>query len=175
MANFNYNRVMLGGRLTGDPELRQTQNAVPMATFTVAVNRRGRGNQQDQGQQQAADFFRCIAWRNSAEFVTRYFRKGSSIFVSGNIQNNNWTDQQGVKHYSTDILVDDVQFVDSRSENPAYQNNAPAASGGYGAPAQQNQQSPAYTPSSYTSPGFADSGDKEPSFEEITDDDALPF
>jgi single-strand DNA-binding protein len=174
MANFNYNRVMLGGRLTNDPELRQTQSGTPMATFTVAVNRRGRGNQQDQNQQPAADFFRCIAWRNSAEFVTRYFRKGSSIFVSGNIQNNNWTDQQGVKHYSTDILVDDVQFVDSRSENPAYQNNMSSPAGGYGAPAQQNQAA-SYTPSSYTSPGFGDSGDKEPSFEELSEDDSLPF
>ena len=174
MANFNYNRVMLGGRLTGDPELRQTQSGTPMATFTVAVNRRIRGNQQDQ-RQQPADFFRCITWNNSAEFVTRYFHKGSSIFVTGNIQNNNWTDQQGVKHYSTDILVDDIQFVDSRTENQGYQAAAPSGTG-FGAPVQQQAQpAAAYTPSSYTSPGFNDSGDKEPNFEEISDEDALPF
>ena len=128
--------------------------------------------------QQTADFFRCIAWRNSAEFVTRYFRKGSSIFVSGNIQNNNWTDQQGVKHFSTDILVDDVQFVDSRSENPAYQQNPAGGVGGYTAPVQSQpaaQPAAGYTPSSYTSPGFNDSGHKEPSFEELSDDEELPF
>ena len=172
MANFNYNRIMLGGRLTADPELRQTQDGTPMATFRIAVNRRSRGNQQDQNQQQTADFFRCIAWRYSAEFVTRYFHKGSSIFVSGNVQNNNWTDQQGNKHTSIDILVDDVQFVDSRSENPAYQGG-----GGYSAPQSQASGQPqtGYTPSSYTSPGFGDGGDKEPNFEEMSDEDSLPF
>ena len=154
MANFNLNKVMLGGRLTADPELKQTQNGTPIATFSIAVNRRYRSND---NQQPSADFFNVTAWRALAEHVTRYFKKGSSIFVVGTIQNRTWTDNQGVKRYATDIIADEINFVDSRSESPA----------GQGQP---------YTPDVYNSaPAYSTPATAAPNFEEIKTDDDLPF
>ena len=92
MANFNLNKVILGGRLTADPELKQTPNGTPVVTFSIAVNRRF---QSKENAQQQTDFFNVTAWRATAEFVSRYFRKGSSICVIGSLQNRTWTDQQG--------------------------------------------------------------------------------
>lgn len=153
MANFNFNKVMLGGRLTADPELKQTQSGIPVASFSIAVNRRF--GAKDGGQPQA-DFFNVTAWRATAEFVSRYFKKGSSIFVVGTIQNRSWTDPQGMKHYATDIVADEVSFVDSRNEGPA---------------AGQGQ----YTPDAYTTPSYSTPVDSAPKFEEIKGDDDLPF
>lgn len=112
MANFNFNKIILGGRLTADPELKTTQSGISVAQFSVAVNRKTKA-----GEEQKADFFTVVAWRQTAEFVSRYFRKGSSICVTGTLQNSSWTDQQGVKHYRTDIIADEVSFVDSKSDN----------------------------------------------------------
>ena len=153
MANFNFNKVMLGGRLTADPELKQTQSGIPVASFSIAVNRRFGSRD---GNQPQADFFNVTAWRTQAEFVSRYFKKGSSIFVVGTIQNRSWTDQQGVKRYATDIVADEVSFVDSRNEGPA---------------ATQGQ----YTPDAYTTPSYSTPADSAPKFEEIKGDDDLPF
>jgi single-strand DNA-binding protein len=153
VANFNFNKVMLGGRLTADPELKQTQSGIPVASFSIAVNRRF-GTKD--GSQPQADFFNVTAWRATAEFVSRYFKKGSSIFVVGTIQNRSWTDPQGMKHYATDIVADEVSFVDSRSEGPA---------------AGQGQ----YTPDAYTTPSYSTPVDSAPKFEEIKGDDDLPF
>ena len=153
MANFNFNKVMLGGRLTADPELKQTQNGIPVVSFSIAVNRRFQSK--DTQQQQQADFFNVTAWRSTAEFVSRYFKKGSSIFVCGTLQNRTWTDQQGVKHYATDVIADEVMFVDSRSEGSG-----------------QSQ----YAPDSYNStPSFSSPSGAAPKFEEIKTDDDLPF
>ena len=110
MANFNFNKVILGGRLTADPELKQTPNGVPVASFSIAVNRRARS-----GEQPVTDFFNVTAWRGTAETVSRYFHKGSSICVVGSIQNRSWTDQNGQKRYATDIIVDEATFVDSKN------------------------------------------------------------
>ena len=153
MANFNFNKVMLGGRLTADPELKTTQNNIPVVSFSIAVNRNFRSK--DAAQQ--ADFFNVTAWRATAEFVSRYFRKGSSIFIVGSIQNRSWTDQQGQKRYATDIIADEVQFVDSRSESSS-------------SPAQQN-----YTPDAYSAPAYSTQAGSAPNFEEIKTDDDLPF
>ena len=153
MANFNFNRVMLGGRLTADPELKQTQSGIPVASFSIAVNRRFGSKDANQPQ---ADFFNVTAGRTQAEFVSRYFKKGSSIFVVGTIQNRSWTDQQGVKRYATDIVADEISFVDSRNEGPA---------------AGQGQ----YTPDAYTTPSYSTPADSAPRFEEIKGDDDLPF
>ena len=112
MANFSFNKVILGGRLTSDPELKQTQSGISVCSFSVAVNRRTKP-----GEEQKADFFNVTAWRQTAEFVSRYFHKGSSICIVGSLQNSNWTDQNGQKHYRTDIVADEVMFVDSRSES----------------------------------------------------------
>ena len=114
MANFNFNKVILGGRLTADPELKTTQSGIAVVTFSVAVNRRYTKNA---AQQNETDFFNVTAWRQTAEFVSRYFKKGSSICVVGTIQNSKWTDQQGATRYRTDIVADEVMFVDSRSES----------------------------------------------------------
>ena len=153
MANFNFNRVMLGGRLTADPELKQTQSGIPVTSFSIAVNRRFGSKDANQPQ---ADFFNVTAWRAQAEFVSRYFKKGSSIFVVGTIQNRSWTDQQGVKRYATDIVADEISFVDSRNEGSA---------------AGQGQ----YTPDAYTTPSYSTPADSAPKFEEIKGDDDLPF
>ena len=144
---------MLGGRLTADPELKQTQSGIPVASFSIAVNRRFGSKDANQPQ---ADFFNVTAWRTQAEFVSRYFKKGSSIFVVGTIQNRSWTDQQGVKRYATDIVADEISFVDSRNEGPA---------------AGQGQ----YTPDAYTTPSYSTPADSAPKFEEIKGNDDLPF
>lgn len=112
MANFNINKVILGGRLTADIELKQTQSGVSTTTFTIAVNRKTSGTQE-----QAADFITCVAWRNTAEFISRYFKKGSSICITGEILTRNWQDKDGNKRYATEVLVSEAFFVDGKSEN----------------------------------------------------------
>ena len=153
MANFNFNKVILGGRLTADPELKQTPNGVPVVSFSIAVNRRF---QSKENAQQQTDFFNVTAWRATAEFVSRYFRKGSSICVVGTIQNRTWTDNNGQKRYATDIIADEVQFVDSRAEG-----SNGASNGGY-------------TPDAYT-PSYSSAAGMAPKFEDIKTDDDLPF
>ena len=150
MANFNLNKVILGGRLTADPELKTTQSGISVVSFTIAVSRR---YSKDSGQQSESDFFNVTAWRQTAEFVSRYFRKGSSICIVGTIQNRNWTDQEGQKHYRTDIVADEVMFVDSRSDSPA-------AGDAFGHSA---------------APAFSSPMGTAPKFEEIKTDDDLPF
>ena len=154
MANFNFNKVILGGRLTSDPELKQTQTGIPVVSFSIAVNRRA---SKDAAQQ--ADFFNVTAWRATAEFVTRYFKKGSSICIVGTLQNRSWVDQQsGQKRYATDIVADEVSFVDSRTEGAGFDGGS--------------QQG--YTPDAYSAPSFS-SAPSAPNFEEVASDDDLPF
>lgn len=111
MANLNFNKTFLCGRLTADVELKKTPSGVSVCTFSVAVNRRVAKDMD-----QKADFINCVAWRNDADFISKYFKKGSSIFLVGNIQNRSWQDNNGVKRYSTEVIVDEVLFVDSKSE-----------------------------------------------------------
>ena len=148
MANFNFNKVILGGRLTADPELKTTQSGIAVVSFSIAVNRRYK----NAAQQTEADFFNVTAWRSTAELVARYFRKGSSICVVGTIQNSTWTDQQNVKHYRTDIVADEVMFVDSRAESGATGDDA-----------------------GFAAPSFSTPAANAPKFEEIKTDDDLPF
>lgn len=160
MANFNLNKVILGGKLTGDPELRVTPQGINVASFRIAVNRRGAGNN--------TDFFNVQAWRNTAEFVTKFFRKGSSICIIGTIQNREWTDQQGQKHFATDIIADEATFVDAKSDSQSFQ---PA--GNYQQP--QNQSAPQdYMASQYQAVG-QQVNQTAPMYEEITSEDELPF
>lgn len=112
MANLN--RVLLIGRLTADPELRHTTSDIPVASFTVAINRRARS-----GEQPKADFIDVVAWRQLAEFVTRFFRKGSPIFVGGSLQLRTWKDNQGNNRRTYEVIADDLQFVESRRESQA--------------------------------------------------------
>ena len=168
MANFNLNKVILGGRLTANPELRQTPSGVMVLTFGIAVNRNYRSRNEDgsMGQPQA-DFINCVAWRERAEFISKYFHKGSSICVIGSIQTRTYNDQQGNKRYATDVVVDDTYFVDSKSENLGSQPSAQAyMPSGYG-------DAPYSTPQAGQAP--ATQSGQAPQFEVLSDDDELPF
>jgi len=112
MANLNINKIVLGGRLTADPELKSTQNGVAVTSFTVAVNRRFKSADGTQ----EVDFVNCTAWRQAAELVCKYFKKGSSICVTGTLQNRKWTDKEGATRYATDVVCDEIYFVDSKAD-----------------------------------------------------------
>ncbi|MBQ7821789.1 MAG: single-stranded DNA-binding protein [Clostridia bacterium] len=134
MANFNLNKITLGGRLTADPELRQTNSGVMVTSVGLAVNRRFANREDAQAQQ--TDFFNLVAWRGMAEFISKYFHKGSSICVVGSVQIRNYTDSQGAKRTSVDVVVYEAYFVDSKSESSSY-----GASGDvpYSTPAQESK------------------------------------
>ena len=105
------NRIDIMGRLTRDPELRHTQSQTPVASFTLAVDR-DFGNR-DGGDRQT-DFIDCVAWRQTAEFVSKYFQKGSMAVVSGRLQIRDWTDRDGGKRRSAEVVVDNIYFGESR-------------------------------------------------------------
>ena len=174
MANFNLNKVILGGRLTQNPELKQTQSRIMVLSFTIAVNRRFASKNEDgsAGQPQA-DFINCVAWRQQAEFISRYFHKGSCICIVGSIQTRTYNDQQGNKRYATDVVVDEAYFVDSKGENQGGFNQ------GYSQPAGQG----GYMPSTYSEPQYstpagqapAQQNGQAPQFEVLDGEDDLPF
>jgi single-strand DNA-binding protein len=175
MANFNFNKVILGGRLTADPELKTTQSGVSVTTFSVAVTRRFSGKD---GEQQTADFVNVTAWRQTAEFITKFFRKGSSLCVVGSIQTRSWTDQQGQKHWATEVVADEAYFVDAKGDG-AQQGGTQAPRAGNPLGAGNNggavktascggvQQNMMPNPAPYT-------GDY-PQFEDLADGEELPF
>lgn len=107
-----FNRIILMGRLTKDPELKNTQSGIPMCRFSIAVDRA-----YSKGQEKQTDFFDITAWRQTAEFVAKYFSKGRMILVEGKLQNNNYTDQNGVKHYQNVVIADSVAFCGDKSGN----------------------------------------------------------
>jgi single-strand DNA-binding protein len=151
MANFNFNKVIIGGRLTADPELKTTPAGVAVTSFVVAVNRR---HQAKDAKETQADFITVTAWRQTAEFVTRFFRKASSICIVGSIQTRSWTDQQGQKRYATEVVADEAYFVDAKGVG-----SEPAAAAGA-------QTSEPYVPEQYQTP---------PHFEDLGDNEELPF
>ena len=154
MASLNLNKVVLAGHLTATPELRQTPNGVSVTSFSIAINRRFSKNTEGQSQNANVDFINLVAWRNQAEFITRYFKKGSAICVTGSIQSRSWTDQQGAKRYATEVLVDEAFFVDSSNNQ-----------GGYSI--QDSFEQPA--------PQFSSAPSAETQFEDMSSDDDLPF
>lgn len=105
------NRVILMGRLTADPELRQTPQGTAVTSFTIAVDRRIKT---ENGQQ--ADFITCVAWRKTAEFICRYFQKGRMIAVEGQIQSRSWDTQDGKRQYATEVMVDNVSFTGEKPQ-----------------------------------------------------------
>lgn len=125
MASLNLNKAIIAGRLTADPELKSTGSGVPVISFRVAVNRKYKPK--DGEEQTRADFLDVTAWRGTAEFVSKYFHKGNSICVVGSIQTRTWTDQNGQKRYATEIVADEVNFVDSKGENSNGGNYIPDA------------------------------------------------
>ena len=110
------NKVVLMGRLTRDPEVRYTQtNNTMVATFSLAVNRRF----VRQGEERQADFINIVAWSKTAEFVSKYFKKGQQVGVIGRIQTRTWDDDQGQKHYVTEVVAEETYFADSRRDGDA--------------------------------------------------------
>ena len=152
MASFN--KVILIGNMTADPELKQTQTGTSVCSFSIAVNRRFSKNEQGQ----TVDFINIVAWRQSADFVCRYFKKGNPILICGQLQTRTWTDNQGQKRYATEVVADEVSFV-APSGNAAPMGNAP--------------QGDTYTPAAYGAPAFNTAGSAN--FEEIPSDESLPF
>lgn len=151
MSALNFNQAILAGRLTADPELKTTQSGISVTQFTVAVSRPKRKDDNTD----TSDFISCVAWKERAELVTKYFRKGSAIMVIGQIQTRTWTDNNNQKRYATEVLVDNIRFVDSKADAAQ---KSPTANGNAGAPS--------YIPDAY----------KAPNFEEVSADDGdLPF
>ncbi len=156
MSNLNLNKVVLAGRLTTDPELKQTTSGFSVVSVNLAINRRRARSAEQGDQQQQTDFITIVAWRQTAEFISKYFRKGSAICVTGSIQTRTWTDQQGQKRYATEVVVDEAMLVDSRNEG-----------GDMGA---------SYTTDAYTSaPSYSSNAGSAPNFEDHNTDDDLPF
>lgn len=143
MANFNFNKAILGGRLTSDPEVKTTQSGTPVCSFSIAVNRRGAKD----GQQQS-DFITCVAWKERAELIGKYFRKGSSICIVGELQTRKWQDNNGNNRSATEVIVNEVCFVDSKSDNQS--------------------ASKTYMPDVYKN-------EPKPSFTDMDDDSDTPF
>ena len=180
------NHIVIMGRLTRDPELRRTGSGIAVASFSVAVDRDFGKNENGEKE---TDFIDCVAWRNTAEFVSKYVTKGRMVAVSGRLQIRSWTDKDGNKRRSAEIVADNVYFADSRRDSDngsAYGGNAyggnnyggnsyaaPASApapgyGGYGAPA----SAPAPSYGGYSAPASAPASE----FAMLEDDDAqLPF
>lgn len=146
------NMVALMGRLTFEPELRTTPNGTSIIRFQVACDR----NYQKDSQNRQADFIDCVAWRQTAEFISRYFHKGSMIAVEGTIQTSNYTDKDGNKRKQIEVLANNVSFCGGKSEN-----------GSQGTQGAQNEQ--------YTQGGMDINPDTSDFEEIVDDDDDLPF
>ena len=162
------NHIVLMGRLTRDPELRYTGSNVPVASFSIAVDRDfGRG---ENGEKQT-DFIDCVAWRQTGEFIARYFQKGSMIAVVGSIQSRSWDGNDGKKQYATEVVVDEAYFTGSRAESGTqgggnYQNQG-FNQGGFNAPQSQ--------PAQGSEPNFGDDFDMGDFSDLDGSEDDLPF
>ena len=163
------NHITIMGRLTRDPELRRTGSGVAVASFTVAVDRDFGGRD---GGERETDFIDCVAWRQTGEFVSKYFTKGSMIVVSGRLQIRNWNDKDGNKRRSAEVVADNVYFGESKrsaDSNSSYGGNAYGGNNSYGGNA---YSAPAPSYGGYTAPASAPASD----FAMLEDDDAqLPF
>ena len=140
----DFNIVILTGRLTADPELKQTQNGVSVTSFSIAVSKSYKTQEGEE-----ADFINVVAWRSTAEFICKYFQKGKRIGIRGELQTRKWKDQNGNNRYVTEVIAEKAQFVESKKN----EETVPAA--------------PAAPATPY--------GNNVPQFEEMTDDDSLPF
>ena len=164
------NKIFLMGRLTRDPELRRTQTGTPVASFSLAVDRDFKDKTTGE---RSTDFIDVVAWRQTAEFVSRYFTKGRMAVVEGRLQIRDWTDKDGNKRRAAEVIADNVYFGDSKrdSDGGSYSTGYGNAPGGYAAGG--------YAPSGYSAPaapsgyGAAPMSDQ---YAELSDDDGeLPF
>ena len=164
------NKIIIMGRLTRDPELRRTQTGTPVASFSLAVDRDFKDKSTGE---RTTDFIDVVAWRQTAEFVSRYFTKGRMAVVEGRLQIRDWTDKEGGKRRSAEVIADQVYFGDSKrdSDGGGYSNAGYASGGGYsGGYAAPSAPAPSAAPSGYGAPSGGDQ------FAELSDDDGeLPF
>ena len=144
MASLN--KVILIGHMTADPELKQTPSGVSVCSFSIGVSRR----YTKAGEQAQSDFINIVAWRQQAEFIARYFRKGAAICICGSLQTRSWDAKDGTKRYTTEVVAEEVSFVERK-------NDSPRANDDFAAPTYQG--------------GMAET----PKFEEIAGDEDLPF
>lgn len=143
MASLN--KVILIGHMTADPELKQTPTGVSVCSFTIGVTRRYTKS----GEQSQSDFINIVAWRTTAEFIAKYFRKGNAICICGSLQTRTWTAQDGSKRYATEVVADEATFVERKSDSAR--------------------------PDDFQVPSFTSGSMETPKFEEIAGDDDLPF
>lgn len=156
---MSLNKVILMGNMCADPELKQTQGGVSVCSFNIAVNRK-----YSKDGKAEVDFITIVAWRQQAEFICKYFKKGQAIVIVGELQTRNWTDNQGNKRYATEVVADEVSFGGSKEVQSAE------------CRAQSEEIKP-YVPSAYTqypSENFASTQNSQ-NFEEIPGDERLPF
>ena len=150
------NKIFIMGRLTRDPELRRTQSGTPVTSFSLAVDR----DFKSQSGEKETDFIDVVAWRATAEFVAKYFTKGRMAVVEGRLQMRDWTDKDGNKRRSAEVVADNLYFGDSRRDNSGEGSSYTGGNSGYSAPA-----------GGYAAPVGGASG-----FAEIDEDDGdLPF
>lgn len=143
-----FNKVILIGNLTADPELKQTQSGTSVCSFNIAVNRYTK-----EPDAKKVDFFTVVAWQAKAEFVSRYFKKGQAIVVCGRLENREWTDKQGNKRIVAEIIAEEISFAGGKESSSEAKNEAPTQ---------------AYTPTGYST-------NNSQNFEEIPSDEGLPF
>ncbi|MCL2697075.1 MAG: single-stranded DNA-binding protein [Oscillospiraceae bacterium] len=170
-----YNRVILMGRICHDLELKSTPNGVPVLSFRLAVER----NYQVKGEERKSDFFNIVAWRNNAEFISRYFFKGRMILLDGELQTRQYTDKNNVQRDIVEIIVDHASFTGEpkaqqqgggyQNSYPSYQNNQ---QGGYQSGYSQPQ--PAPLPSA-SQPAVLSQGDAQDFVDNAASDDDYPF
>ncbi len=162
------NRVILMGRIVADPELKTTGTGVSVTSFRIAVDR----SYVKSGEERKADFFDVVCWRNTAEFVCRYFGKGSLIAVEGQLQSRTYQAKDGTNRYVVEVVADNVSFTGERRENAGSYNQAYGGNQTYAAPNyggnQSYQQDVPQAPASYQSGSNSD-------FQEMPLDDDLPF
>ena len=127
---MNLNKVILGGRLTANPELKQTGNGVAVTSFTIAVDRK-----YSKDSEKKADFITIVAWRQTAEFICKYFTKGSAIIICGELQTRSWKDADGKNRYATEVVASEVSFAESKkaSDNISITAEESVSEGNFGA------------------------------------------
>ena len=161
------NSVILCGRLTKDPEIRYSsgERQMPIARYTLAVDRRGRRGQQD-NQGQTADFIPCVAFDRAAEFAEKYLKQGTKMIVRGRIQTGSYTNRDGQRVYTTEVIIEDQEFAESR-------NTSSQGESGFSQNFRQNEERPRESQS--FNPGPADAGDGFMNIPDGVSDEGLPF
>jgi single-strand DNA-binding protein len=152
MASFN--KVILMGRLTADPELKQTQSGTAVTSFNLAVDRK-----YNKGEEKQCDFITVVAWKQTAEFICKYFGKGQAMLVCGELQTRSWKDQNGNNRYATEVVASEVTFCEAKNNSES--NSLPQSTNG----SQGKNTAPQYMPDAY----------KQQNFENVAHDDDLPF